>query len=275
MAINHNRQDQIVVLVIQMEFAEGGGLDQWLYEGRNVAGKGRRIQDVGRDALIHWKFLIQILNAVKYIHGQGVAHRDLKPENIFMIPKVRSSGSYTAEDVPYILKIGDFGLSKELRWDKTQVVQHRAADRTRKHIAVRKNTGATGTHGYMSPEMRAGKSRDDQANDIYSVGVMLYELSLTLRPSRWNAIDNWGTDGRFPTKYPVEHLLALRMTHIDPTKRPTARQLLADASALLKEATKRNLTGPPLMRHIFRARMPREPTAQHHRGPFDHWYDYR
>jgi WD40 repeat protein/tRNA A-37 threonylcarbamoyl transferase component Bud32 len=92
-----------------------------------------------------------IVQAVAYAHDQGVVHRDLKPANVL----------FTSEGQPVL---ADFGLSRILGTD-------RLAD-----------SGAiVGTPTYMSPEQGEGKTGDERS-DIYSLGVMLYELATGIPP---------------------------------------------------------------------------------------------
>ena len=88
---------------------------------------------------------MQILNGLEHSHNQGVIHRDLKPANIMMT----SSG---------VAKITDFGIAY-------------ASD-----LPSLTTTGqAMGTPSYMSPEQASGKKIDNRS-DIFSVGVILYEM---------------------------------------------------------------------------------------------------
>ena len=90
--------------------------------------------------------LLQICDALAYIHARGMVHRDLKPSNIMV-------------DEDRRVKLMDFGLAKYLAED-TSV------------------TGAgriVGTYRYMAPEQLLGE-RLDGRSDLYSLGVMLYEL---------------------------------------------------------------------------------------------------
>ncbi len=96
--------------------------------------------------------LKQLLSALEYAHAQGVVHRDIKPANVFMM----RDGT---------VKLGDFGIAK-LSAESTSM--------TRVGIIV-------GTPDYMSPERLEGKELDSRS-DLFSVGVMLYELLIGEKP---------------------------------------------------------------------------------------------
>jgi serine/threonine-protein kinase len=105
----------------------------------------------------------QILNALQAAHNLGIIHRDIKPENIMIAP---------VQGNPYFVKILDFGLAKAVG-DVTGI------DGTISH------TGQfLGTPFYMAPEQapRSGRPVVDHRADLYSVGVMLFEIFTGVRP---------------------------------------------------------------------------------------------
>jgi len=94
----------------------------------------------------------QVCSALQFAHDNNVVHRDIKPANIML----------AADD---LVKITDFGTAKILQYGASQ------------------QTSAMGTPGYMSPEQIKGKAVDGRS-DIFSLGVMLYEMTTGQRPFR-------------------------------------------------------------------------------------------
>ncbi|HEY6239325.1 MAG TPA: serine/threonine-protein kinase [Burkholderiales bacterium] len=112
---------------------------------REYFNRGARFD--GHDAI---SVMAQLLEALHYAHEQGVWHRDIKPANIIIM----NSGK---------LKVADFGIA---RIDTSNLTQ----------------TGAVmGTPGYMAPEQYTGSVVDWRA-DIFSAGVVMYQLLTGIRP---------------------------------------------------------------------------------------------
>ncbi len=99
----------------------------------------------------------EILGGLSAVHDAGMAHRDIKPENIFLVED--ANGVYS--------KIVDFGLSKRIGANREK--------KLRSVIPTSENL-ITGTPEYMSPEQARGMPDIDERTDIWSVGVMLYEM---------------------------------------------------------------------------------------------------
>jgi len=115
-------------------------------EGMNL----RQLMDMGElspeEAL---RITPQICEALQFAHDRGVVHRDIKPENVLI-------------DTAGEVKIADFGLARIVGADAGP--------------ALTRSTQVLGTPHYMAPEQwREGKAVDHRA-DIYSVGVVLYEM---------------------------------------------------------------------------------------------------
>jgi serine/threonine protein kinase len=101
----------------------------------------------------------QICDALQYAHDQGIVHRDIKPENILLDRQRR-------------VKVADFGLVKMLGADALTQLAERAPP-----SEVLTNAGKVmGTPQYMAPEQREDPAKVDHRADIYSLGVVFYQM---------------------------------------------------------------------------------------------------
>ena len=104
------------------------------------------------------KMIVQICNALQYAHDWGIVHRDIKPANIMVLPD-------------YTIKVMDFGIA---RVDSSSMTK----------------TGvAMGTPNYISPEQLQGLEIDGRS-DLFSLGVVMYELLLGRRPFKGQNLTN-------------------------------------------------------------------------------------
>ena len=133
-----------------------------------------------RKKILDWTeachYTVQILSALQHAHSKGVIHRDIKPQNIMLL----ADGS---------IKVTDFGIAKIS--DTPSVT---AADK------------AIGTVNYISPEQASGRPVDFHS-DIYSVGVMLYEM----------------VTGKLP--FSAENSVSVAMMHVHDTPVPPSENV--------------------------------------------------
>jgi non-specific serine/threonine protein kinase/serine/threonine-protein kinase len=135
------------------------------------------------------ELFIPVCEAVQHAHQKGIIHRDLKPSNVLV----------TVQDGRPVPKVIDFGLAKALGYQLT--------DRT---LETHKDQ-VLGTPAYMSPEQTGVSGLDvDTRTDVYSLGVMLYEVLAGALPVDPEALASTASD--------VRH--AIR--HSDPPK-PSSR----------------------------------------------------
>lgn len=125
------------LLFFVMEFVEGANLRQM--------GKAGRLSPRGALQIIP-----QVCDALQYAHDEGVVHRDIKPENILVDRRGR-------------VKIADFGLAKIVGHDVDA-------------IRLTAENQVMGTLHYMAPEQVEHPLAVDHRADIYSLGVVLYEM---------------------------------------------------------------------------------------------------
>ncbi|HEY0466310.1 MAG TPA: serine/threonine-protein kinase, partial [Polyangiaceae bacterium] len=109
-------------------------------------------------------YMLQICEALASAHSLGIVHRDLKPSNLFLTRR---------PDGTALIKVLDFGISKAL--DDPNLAP--ADSLTLSHRLL-------GSPHYMSPEQARAPKSADARSDIWSLGIVLYELVLGERPFR-------------------------------------------------------------------------------------------
>lgn len=182
-------------IYIVMEFCEQGDLKKYIDKHKKT---GEPVEEE-----FIWKILAQMLIALKVCHTneRKIIHRDIKPGNIFL-------------DKEGNVKLGDFGLSKELQENS---------------ICATTNVG---TPYYMSPEQVGGNKYDEKC-DIWALGCILHEMACLKVPFRAEnylklaEVITKAKMARLPDRYSEElQLIIDKMTEKDPKSRPTAAQLL-------------------------------------------------
>lgn len=110
---------------------------------------------IEQQGVLKWKdtinFIIQTLRALQHAHDRGIVHRDIKPQNIMLFP----DGT---------IKVMDFGIARFAREEGKTI-----------------SDKAIGSVHYISPEQASGDVTDEKS-DIYSVGVMMYEMLTGEKP---------------------------------------------------------------------------------------------
>ncbi len=115
-----------------------------------------------------------MLSAMAAAHGAGIIHRDLKPGNVLLSLDGRPLTALTLDDV----KVGDFGLGFASEESLRAIVEQSASIARDAHSDT-----LTGTLAYMAPELRDGKEAPSPQTDLYSIGVILFEMLTGERPA--------------------------------------------------------------------------------------------
>lgn len=168
---------------------------------------------ISKQGVLKWKdvvhFAMQILKALQHAHDRGIVHRDIKPQNVMLL----SDGT---------IKVMDFGIARF----------NRETDKTISEKAI-------GSVHYISPEQARGEVTDERS-DIYSVGIMLYEMLTGKKPF----------DGDSPVAIALMHMQsnAKKMSELNNSI-PEGLEEITE-KAMQKEPSKRYQTAGEMMKDI-------------------------
>ena len=187
-------------------------------------------QYMEKKGILNWKetlhFAMQIAKALEHAHSKGIVHRDIKPHNVMVL----KNGS---------VKVMDFGIARMISSGNTLTKE------------------ALGSVHYISPEQARGGRVDDRS-DIYSLGIVMYEMMAGRPPY----------DGESPVAVAIQHInggaalpsvlnpnipggleqiIMKAMAHSISDRYPSATRMLADMDEFRKDPTKLfDYTGLPM-----------------------------
>ncbi|KAG2397819.1 eIF-2-alpha kinase [Vigna angularis] len=202
----HEKQLESTYLYIQMEYCP-----------RTLRQKFESYDHFDKE--LAWHFFRQIVEGLAHIHAQGIIHRDLTPNNIFF-------------DARNDIKIGDFGLAKFLKLEQLDQDVGHTADATGVSID---GTGQVGTYFYTAPEIEQGWPKIDEKADMYSLGVVFFELwhPFGTAMERHVVLSDLKQKGEVPpiwiAEFPEQESLLRQLMSPAPSDRPSATELLQNA----------------------------------------------
>lgn len=163
------------------------------------------------------ELLIDVCKAIHHAHSKGIVHRDIKPSNILV----------TMHDGTPVPKVIDFGIAKATQGRLTDETVFTAFEQF------------LGTPAYMSPEQAEMSALEvDGRSDIYSLGVLFYELMTGKPPFEHKELAKAGLDE------------LRRMVREQEPERPSARLTTLSAQELTQVATRRQSAAPRLIQTV-------------------------
>ncbi|KAG3121468.1 hypothetical protein PI125_g247 [Phytophthora idaei] len=179
---------------LQMELCEGGTLQDFITT---------RNQEVLPESYV-WSILRDVASGLKILDEHGLVHLDIKPDNIFITEDGR-------------LKIGDFGMAGKV------VTSTKASS---------KISDLEGDAKYMAKELLSSADRIPSA-DIFCLGIMLLEIAtgmvLPEAGNKWHDLRNGDLPSLSPEYSKELSEMIRQMMHPDPTKRPSAADILKNS----------------------------------------------